>query len=66
MKPCIITYNQAYHCYEVYTESALCVCRRTSWQTVNDLVKETQEYEVIPNNTRFAKTILDKINQHHI
>lgn len=66
MKPCIVIWDRQFDVYEAYNEDVRLIVRRSDWQECVNEARFHYGYEVIPHNTRFAKTILDKLNQHHI
>lgn len=66
MKPIIIVWNRHHVRFEALNESASLI--GYSYISFPMLAMEMEEdgFELVPLNSRFARTILDKINNHSI
>jgi hypothetical protein len=64
-KPCIIRESVSKTGYFAYDEHARFIC---SWATYDSCVRyaASQGYETVPLNSRFGRTILDKLNNERV
>ena len=67
MKPCIILWSKLHKRYEAWNEDRAKVARfdyidQTGYKAVH-MSLVNHDYEIIPLNSRLARTILDKIDQ---
>jgi len=66
MKPCVIYYNKLHSRFEAVNEFGRMFAFNAMSFHMLALAVEEDGYELVPLNSRFARTILDRRNQHHI
>lgn len=65
MKPCIIIFLPRFSAYEAYSENGRLIVRRPRWGDIN-LICYNYRFSPVPLNSRCGRTILDKVNNHHV